>query len=97
MRSSVSTLGVGVVVIRAEFMTTQLFISPSNQVWQHTKPGDPSDNHTGWTFADPESKPFANSIGLGGPFPSSYPGNTPDPHLHAKNIREIYEKVGDKD
>ncbi|KAL7474840.1 hypothetical protein ACHAW6_000791 [Cyclotella cf. meneghiniana] len=66
-------------------------------VWQHTKPGDPSDNHTGWTFADPESKPFANSIGLGGPFPSSYPGNTPDPHLHAKNIREIYEKVGDKD
>ena len=72
-------------------------ISLSNQVWQRTKPDDPNDNHTGWTFAVPDGKPFANSIGIGGPFPSSYPENTPDPNLHAKNIREIYEKVGDKD
>jgi putative glutathione S-transferase len=52
---------------------------------------------SGWTFADPDGKPFANSIGLGGPFPSSYPENKPDPFLGAKNVREIYEKVGDKD
>lgn len=56
-----------------------------------------SESNSGWTFADPEGKPFANSIGLGGPFPASYPENEPDPFLGAKNIREVYEKVGDKD
>lgn len=68
-----------------------------NSVWQRTKPDDEEDHHTGWTFADPDGKPFANSIGLGGPFPSSYPENKPDPFLQAKNVREIYEKVGDQD
>ena len=68
-----------------------------NTVWQKTKPNDPDDKHCGWTFADPNGTPFANSIGLGGPFPSSYPENSPDPYLEAKSVRDIYEKVGDKD
>lgn len=66
-------------------------------MWQRTNPDDPNDHHCGWAFADPDGEPFANSIGLGGPFPSFYPENSPDPYLQAKNIREIYEKVGDKD
>jgi len=63
--------------------------------WQRTKPEDPSDSHCGWVFADPEGGTRVNSIGLGGPFPSSYPSNHPDPHLGAKSVRELYEKVGD--
>jgi len=46
-------------------------------------------------FADPKGQPISNSIGLGGPFPSSYPENMPDPHFSARSIREVYEKVGD--
>ncbi|KAL9179488.1 hypothetical protein ACHAXT_008778 [Thalassiosira profunda] len=64
-------------------------------VWQRTRPEDPDDTHCGWVFADEDGEPFKNSIGLGGPFPSSYPENEPDPHLGAKSVRDIYERVGD--
>lgn len=64
-------------------------------VWQRTKPSDPNDAHCGWMFADPDGEPIENTIGLGGPFPSSYPENEPDPHFGARSVREIYEKVGD--
>lgn len=65
-------------------------------VWQRTKPDDSNDVHAGWMFADEDAEPFHNSNGLGGPFPSSYPGtNEPDPYLGAKSIREVYERVGD--
>ena len=64
-------------------------------VWQRTRPVDPDDAHCGWVFADEDGEPFKNSIGLGGPFPSSYPENEPDPHLGAKSVRDIYERVGD--
>ena len=66
-------------------------------VWQRTKPGDSTDAHCGWMFADENAEPFRNSAGLGGPFPPSYPENQPDPFLGAKNIREVYEAVGDTD
>ena len=66
-------------------------------VWRKTKPDDPNDTHTGWVFSDPDGKPFANSIDLGGPFSSSYPENKPDPYSEAKTVRDIYEKVGDVD
>lgn len=64
-------------------------------VWQRTKPDSPEDTHCGWIFANADGSPLQNSIGLGGPFPSYYPGNEPDPNLGAKNVREIYELVGD--
>lgn len=46
-------------------------------------------------FADPNGELIHNSIGLGGPFPSSYETNMPDPHFGARSVRELYEKVGD--
>lgn len=64
-------------------------------VWIKTKPDDPDDSHNGWVFADEDGEPFQNTIGLGGPFPSSYPDNAADPHFGAKSIREVYEQSGD--
>jgi putative glutathione S-transferase len=64
-------------------------------IFQKTKPDDPNDTHYGWMFADPEGEPQPNAIGLGGPFPASYPENDPDPIFNAKSVREIYEHVGD--
>ena len=64
-------------------------------VWQPTKPKDPNDTHCGWMFANESGEPLTNSIGLGGPFPPSYPVNSPDPHFNAQSVREIYERVGD--
>ncbi|KAL7535157.1 hypothetical protein ACHAXR_006305 [Thalassiosira sp. AJA248-18] len=64
-------------------------------VWRKTKPGDSNDTHCGWMFADEGGKFHKNTIGLGGPFPSSCPENKPDPHFGAKTVREIYEQVGD--
>lgn len=66
-------------------------------VWKKTKPEDPEDKHTGWVFADPDGEPYKNSIGLGGPFPASLPGNEPDPIFNARSVRDLYEKVGDTD
>lgn len=66
-------------------------------VWQKTKPEDDEDNHTGWIFADPDKEAYPNSFGLGGPFPSSYPENEPEPEFGASTVRELYEKAGDKD
>lgn len=65
-------------------------------VWKKTK-DDPNDHHTGWVFADPNGEPYRNSIGLGGPFPASYPENEPEPFYNAKSVRELYERAGDKD
>jgi putative glutathione S-transferase len=62
--------------------------------WERTRPDDPSDDYCGWMFSDPGGGPIRNSIGLGGPFPSSRPGNEPDPHFGARSVRELYERVG---
>ena len=66
-------------------------------VWQRTKPDDEEDAHTGWIFADPKGETRPNSIGLGGPFPSSYPQNEPEPEFGARSVRDLYEKAGDTD
>jgi putative glutathione S-transferase len=63
-------------------------------IWQRTRPDDPDDMHAGWHFANPDGMPLRNAIGLGGPFPTYYPGNDPDPHLGAKSVRELYELAG---
>jgi putative glutathione S-transferase len=66
-------------------------------VWQETKPDDPDDKHTGWIFAHPDGKPQPNNIGLGGPFPPSYPGNEPDPFFNSFSVRDLYDHAGDTD
>jgi putative glutathione S-transferase len=66
-------------------------------VWKKTRPDDPEDHHTGWVFADPDGEAYHNTIGLGGPFPASYPENEEDPEYGAFSIRDIYEKSKDVD
>jgi putative glutathione S-transferase len=65
-------------------------------VWQRT---NPNDTHIGWMFADhsDSNNIVRNPAGEGGPFPASYPSNEADPIFNAKSVREIYEKVNDKD
>jgi putative glutathione S-transferase len=65
-------------------------------VWKVTNPDDPEDKHTGWVFAA-DAEAYNNTIGLGGPFPASYPENEKDPELGASTVREIYEKSKDVD
>lgn len=85
-----------VLIIRAlkglENVISVTFLHP---VWRLTNPEDPDDKHRGWVFGDPKGVPFSNTIGKGGPFPSSYPGNEPDPCFGASSIREIYEFAED--
>lgn len=66
-------------------------------VWKKTKPDDAEDTHCGWVFSDPDGEPYPNSIGLGGPFPASYPENEPEPFYGSKTVRELYERAGDTD
>lgn len=72
-------------------------VSVVHPVWRKTKPEDPKDSHSGWVFADPDGKPYPNTIGLGGPFAAAYENNEPDTILGAKSIREVYEISGDTD
>ncbi|KAG7374835.1 glutathione S-transferase, C-terminal-like protein [Nitzschia inconspicua] len=65
-------------------------------VWQPTKPE--VDGHCGWHFSDPSNKGgLTNALGLGGPFPASYPKNDPEPFFGCKTVRELYERAGDTD
>ena len=68
------------------------FVHPT---WRLTNPRDEKDKHRGWVFGDPSGLPFQNTIGRGGPFPSSYANNRPDPIFGAYSIREIYEEAND--
>lgn len=63
--------------------------------WRLTRPDDPNDKHRGWVFGDPNGLPFPNTIGRGGPFPSAYDMNDPDPNFNAYSVREIYEHAAD--
>lgn len=38
-------------------------LSVTHPTWQRTKPDDPNDEHTGWTFASPDDPPFTSSTG----------------------------------
>jgi len=67
-------------------------------IWQRTRPNDPSDLHTGWVFANPDSEvPLTNTDGVGGPFPLAFHRNEADPVLGSKSIRDLYEEAGDAD
>ena len=66
-------------------------------IWQRTS-GDPSDPHTGWVFANPERETqVTNTDGVGGPFPSAFRRNEPDPIFGCKSVRELYELAGEAD
>ena len=85
-----------VLIIRAlkglEHVISVTYLHP---VWRLTNPEDSDDKHRGWVFGDPKGVPFSNTIGKGGPFPPSYPGNEPDPNFAASSIRDIYEFAQD--
>eukprot|EP00529_Nitzschia_sp_RCC80_P031452 CAMPEP_0113456798 /NCGR_PEP_ID=MMETSP0014_2-20120614/9075_1 /TAXON_ID=2857 /ORGANISM="Nitzschia sp." /LENGTH=365 /DNA_ID=CAMNT_0000348267 /DNA_START=170 /DNA_END=1267 /DNA_ORIENTATION=- /assembly_acc=CAM_ASM_000159 len=76
-------------------LTDAISVTVVMPVWKKTKPDDPEDKHCGWVFADPDGEPYPNTIGLGGPFPASYPENEPEPFYGAKSVRELYERVND--
>ena len=85
-----------VLIIRAlKGLEDVISVTYLHPVWRLTNPEDPDDKHRGWVFGDPKGVPFSNTIGKGGPFPSSYPGNEPDPNFNASSIREIYEFAQD--
>lgn len=85
-----------VLIIRAlKGLEDVISVTYLHPVWRLTNPEDTEDKHRGWVFGDPKGVPFSNTIGKGGPFPSSYPGNYPDPHFNASSIREIYEFAQD--
>jgi len=62
--------------------------------WQLTKQGT-DEEQRGWVFGNPDGEPLTNTAGRGGPFPSAFPGNEPDPEFGAFSIRDIYEQAGD--
>lgn len=63
-------------------------------IWQKTRPG--VDEHAGWMFGAADGDTWTNTKGVGGPFPSQYPGNAADPYGDAKSIRDVYDRVKDK-
>jgi glutathionyl-hydroquinone reductase len=71
--------------------------------WQRTRPEDPNDQHAGWMFGvqagdTAAATTWTNKDGNGGPFPSAFPSNGPDPFdKGAKSIRDVYDRVGDTD
>ena len=64
--------------------------------WQRTRPELPDDLHTGWVFGKPavnSDDMLTNADGNGGPFPTAYPNNEPDPNGEARSIRDVYERA----
>jgi glutathionyl-hydroquinone reductase len=62
-------------------------------VWQRTRPDDPNDLHTGWFFGSSSEEGLTNADGHGGPFPTAFANNEPDPHGNAVSIRDVYERA----
>jgi glutathionyl-hydroquinone reductase len=71
-------------------------VTVTHPIWQPTKPG--VDHHAGWIFGQTNSdKTMTNSEGRGGPFPTAYPDNEPDPFFNSPNVRALYEHAKDED
>lgn len=60
--------------------------------WQRTRPDDPSDTHTGWTFVSKPDDAFIPPSGFGSIVVS---GAEPDPNEGFKYVRDIYDAVND--
>lgn len=69
-----------------EFVTVVV----AHPVFQRTRPGDPRDQHNGWTFVDPRTTPFVSGPTGRGKY--STRGCTPDPLYNAASVRELYER-----
>lgn len=67
-------------------------LSVTHPTWQRTRPDNPEDEHTGWTFASPDDPPFSSSTGFGS---FDCRDCIPDPNVGAKSIRDLYDKVDD--
>lgn len=67
-------------------------LSVTHPTWQRTRPDSPDDTHAGWTFASPGDTPFTPVSGHGS---VDCAGCVPDPHYHAKNVRQLYELAED--
>lgn len=67
-------------------------VSVVHPTWQRTRPDDPSDEHTGWTFRAPNDKPVSSSTGHGS---FDCAGCVPDPVNGARFVRDLYERAGD--
>ncbi|KAK9823109.1 hypothetical protein WJX72_000330 [[Myrmecia] bisecta] len=67
-------------------------LSVTHPTWQRTRPDDPEDTHTGWTFASPADPPFSSPAGQG-----SFPTDDciPDTVNNVKYVRDLYELAGD--
>jgi glutathionyl-hydroquinone reductase len=73
-------------------------ISVVHPIWQRTKPDVEGDKHRGWVFGHAfGDKPMKNAEGRGGPFPSAYPGNDPDPLFGFSTVRDFYEFSNDSE
>lgn len=70
-------------------------VTAVHPIWRRTRPDDPDDLHSGWFFGDPDGEPFPNSIDLGGPFPSTFPGCEPEPFFGSKCVRDLYDFAKD--
>ena len=68
-------------------------VSIVHPTWTKTRPEDPTDSHCGWQFKSPGDKPVSNTAGFG--CFDCDDALIPDPHLNARTIREVYEKLGD--
>ena len=63
-------------------------------IWRLTDEG--TDNEIrGWVFGKPDGEPFVNTAGRGGPFPSAYSDNEPDPAIDASSLRDLYQHAKD--
>ena len=64
-------------------------------IWRRTRPDITDDMHTGWFFGTTAvgDETLTNADGNGGPFPTAYPKNQPDPNGAAISIRDVYERA----
>jgi glutathionyl-hydroquinone reductase len=64
-------------------------------IWRRTRPEVADDIHTGWFFGKVATgdETLTNAEGNGGPFPTAYPMNEPDPNGEANSIRDVYERA----
>jgi putative glutathione S-transferase len=65
-------------------------LSVAHSIFQKTRPSDPSDEHKGWVFVDPETTPTMQGAN-GRTFFTA--GCIPDTVNHAAFVRDLYELV----
>ena len=81
-------------VVRAlKGLEDAITVTVVHPIWRRTRPDVVDDMHTGWFFGKSSDEALTNADGNGGPFPTSYPMNEPDPYGLATSIRDVYERA----